>query len=93
MEIPEMSNMRPEIIRNKRKNLGLDPELDKEVYKERITRSILEQVAGADREEVYRKVSEDYERLLHCASIKMHIPVLVEGEVRAEERRKRQRVS
>ena len=68
--------------------LALDPKLDKETYKQKITRSIVEQVKGAPPEEVYHLVDEGYERLLKQASITMHIPVLVEGLVRAEERKK-----
>jgi hypothetical protein len=68
--------------------LALDPKQDKEFFKEKITRSILDQVAGATREDVYQEVHEGYERLLERATITMHIPVLVEGEVRAQERKK-----
>lgn len=71
--------------------LTLDPRLDKDAFKQKITRSILDQVAGSNREEVYQEVHEGYERLLSEATITMHIPVLVEGEVRAQERRKRLR--
>ena len=74
--------------RAKNRKLTLDPRLDKEIFKEKITSTILDQVEGASREEVYREVDQDYERLLTGASVTMHIPVLVEGEVRAEERRK-----
>jgi hypothetical protein len=68
--------------------LALDPKLDKEAYKKKITRTILDQVKGASGEEVYRLVDEGYERLLKQATITMHIPVLVEGLVRAEERKR-----
>jgi hypothetical protein len=68
--------------------LALDPTLDKEAYKQKITRSILDQVKGASMEEVYQLVDEGYERLLKQASITIHIPVLVEGLVRAEERKR-----
>jgi hypothetical protein len=68
--------------------LALDPKLDKEAYKQKITRTILDQVKGSSVEEVYRLVDEGYERLLKHASITMHIPVLVEGLVRAEERKR-----
>jgi hypothetical protein len=68
--------------------LALDPRLDKEAYKRKITLSIVEQVKGALPDEVYQLVDEGYERLLRQASITMHIPVLVEGLVRAEERKK-----
>jgi len=68
--------------------LALDPKLDKEAYKQKITRTILEQVKGALPDEVYQLVDEGYERLLKQASVTTHIPVLVEGLVRAEERKK-----
>ena len=72
-----------------RKNkLALDPKLDKETYKLKITHTILDQVKGASVEEVYQLVDEGYERLLQQATITMHIPVLVEGLVRAEERKR-----
>ncbi|MDJ0807327.1 MAG: hypothetical protein QNJ78_10885 [Gammaproteobacteria bacterium] len=72
----------------KRKKLTLDPRLDKDIIKEKITRTILEQVTGAIHDEVYAEVDADYERLLAGASVTTHIPVLVEGEVRAEQRRR-----
>jgi hypothetical protein len=72
-----------------RRGFNLDPRTDKQIIKEKITHSILDQVAGASREEVYRAVDADYERLLLGASVVIHIPVLVEGEVRAGQRRKR----
>ncbi|MEN8167290.1 MAG: hypothetical protein ABFR65_07410 [Pseudomonadota bacterium] len=86
-----MLNKNRTVNGSKNNKLVLDPRQDKEMFKEKITRTILEQVSGAQREEVYREVDEDYERLLDGASVTMHIPVLVEGEVRAQERRKRYR--
>lgn len=71
-----------------KQRIALDPTLDKEVLKQKIARSILDQVKGSLLEEVYRLVNEDYERLLKGASVTMHIPVLVEGLVRSEERRR-----
>jgi hypothetical protein len=68
--------------------LDLDPVLDKDTIKEKITQRIMEQVDGVSREDVYLEVSRDYDRLLQGATVTTHIPVLVEGEVRAEERRK-----
>ncbi|MGD8587540.1 MAG: hypothetical protein PVG22_01780 [Chromatiales bacterium] len=68
--------------------LALDPKLDKEMFKKKITRTILDQVKGATVDEVFQLVDEGYERLLKQATITMHIPVLVEGLVRAEERRR-----
>ena len=67
---------------------SLDPRLHKEVIKENITIRILEQIAGTEHDEIYRHVSEDYERLLESATVIMHIPVLVEGGVRSSERRR-----
>jgi hypothetical protein len=71
------------------RGFNLDPRTDKQIFKEKITRSILDQVVGAGREEVYRAVDADYERLLLGATVTMHIPVLVEGEVRARQRSRR----
>lgn len=71
-----------------KKKMALDPKLDKEVLKMKIASTVLEQVKGAHPEEVYQQVDEGYERLLQGASVTMHIPVLVEGLVRAEERKK-----
>jgi hypothetical protein len=71
-----------------KKKMALDPKLDKEVLKMKIASTVLEQVKGAHPEEVYQLVDEGYERLLQGASVTMHIPVLVEGLVRAEERKK-----
>jgi hypothetical protein len=68
--------------------LALDPKLDKEAYKQKITRTIIDQVKEAPADEVYHMVDLDYERLLKQASITTHIPVLVEGQVRAQERKK-----
>jgi hypothetical protein len=73
--------------------LILDAKMDKDLFKEKITRTILDQVTGSIREEVFRAVDEDYERLLATAKVTQHIPVLVEGQVRAEERKKRYRIS
>jgi len=81
------------LSKNHRNTPGLkremDPAKDAELYKEKITQSILDQVVGANREEVFREVSREYDRLLASAHISTHIPVLVEGGVRAEERRKK----
>ena len=82
-----VSELRPSQVAIKNK-LALDPKLDKEEYKQKITCTILEQVKGALPDEVYHLVDEGYERLLKQASVTMHIPVLVEGLVRAEERKK-----
>ena len=82
---------RPPINCVKSKKLTLDPKLDKEIFKEKITQTILDQVSGALHDEVYAEVDADYERLLANASVTTHIPVLVEGEVRAEQRRRYRR--
>ena len=83
-----MTDMNRPPLNKSNSKLTLDPRLDKELFKEKITRTVLEQVNGALRDDVYAQVDADYERLLKGASITTHIPVLVEGEVRAEARRK-----
>lgn len=83
-----MTTMRRATISGIHNKFSLDPKLDKEVFKEKITRSILEQVPGSLKEEVVAEVDADYEKLLANATILTHIPVLVEGEVRAIQRRK-----
>ena len=46
--------------RGSNRKLSLDTRLDKEIFKEKITSTILDQVEGAIREEVYREVDQDY---------------------------------
>jgi len=53
--------------KQKRRDLG--PESAKPIVKERVTQSILQQVAGVKLEDVYRRVNEIYERLLSIASV------------------------
>jgi hypothetical protein len=93
VEFAIMTNMRRVTISGIHNKFSLDPILDKDVFKEKITRSILEQVSGSMKEEVFAEVDADYERLLASATILTHIPVLVEGEVRAIQRRKYRHMS
>ena len=69
---------------SKKNSLILDPEKDKERFKDRISKSIENRVPSADEEEVEHLVDEKYEELLEHASVKKHIPTLVEGEVFSE---------
>jgi hypothetical protein len=82
----EMAGLHRRGNSHKRGKLDLDPIADAEVYKVRITQSIMDQVAGANRESVSRSVSDKYDQLVANATVTSHIPVLVEGEIRAEER-------
>lgn len=49
-----------------------------------ITDAIVKQVAGSNREDIGRKVENEYERLLARAVINTHIPSLTAGTVRRE---------
>jgi hypothetical protein len=64
----------------------LDPgnSVNKEKIKASITDAIAKQVVGSDRDEIARRVEEEYERLLVGASIVAHVPSLTAGSVRRD---------
>ncbi|MBV2089448.1 MAG: hypothetical protein KUF72_01015 [Candidatus Thiodiazotropha sp. (ex Ctena orbiculata)] len=80
--------MRQSESNTKPNKLDSDPQMDKDIIKQKITRSIQQQVPGSNQEDIFHSVDQYYERLLSTATVFQHIPVLVEGEVRAEVRHK-----
>ena len=57
---------------------------NKQQIKASITDAIANQLAGADREEIARRVEAQYERLLAGATVLTMIPSLTAGYVRRE---------
>ena len=53
-------------------------------YIRQISDSIASRIPGASRAEIEARVNQSYENLLMRAKVLVHIPNLVEGQVRAE---------
>ena len=76
----------------KKSKLFLDTLKDKEKFKEQILNTIYEQLRKAKREEVKKAVDNRYEKLKESASVRRHIPSIIEGQIKSEFRRKRKKV-
>ena len=63
---------------------SLDIFKNKQRYIRQISDSIASRIPGASRAEIEARVNQSYENLLMRAKVLVHIPNLVEGQVRAE---------